>query len=101
MEKRYSIKIFRRARRSLEKIRKNISRESLFYADKTVEKIISSINNLNLFTNRGANLSNITGLEIPHKYIMVHRYAIIYVVRNNVVKIVDIFHTAQDLSKWS
>lgn len=90
-----NIKIRKRAKKELKYIRKYISKDSIFYANKTVDDIIERISNLSYFPEMGKQI------EINHttvRQIIYKSYRIFYQVNSNNIYILSIFHHSRDIS---
>lgn len=84
-----------KARDSLIQIRKYIARDSVFYADKTVEEIFKRANNLGYFPYMGKKVE-IQGKEV--RQIIYKSYKVFYEIKFNRVYILQIFHHSRDVS---
>lgn len=89
------IKIRQRAKRELKSIRRYISKDSTFYANKTVDEIIERIQMLIYFPEIGKQI------KINHtmvRQIIYKSYRIFYQVNSNNIYILSIFHHSRDIS---
>lgn len=80
---------------SLIQIREYIARDSIFYADKTVEEILKRANNLSIFPYMGKQVE-IHGKKM--RQIIYKSYKIFYKIKFNRVYILQIFHHSRDIS---
>ncbi len=85
----------KRARKELKTIRKYISKDSIYYANKTVDEIIKRIQVLKYFPEMGRQI------KIDEKnirQIIYKSYRIFYQLDSNNIYILSIFHHSRDIS---
>ena len=81
----------------LQEIKAYISRDSLFYAVRLVEKLISSVESLEMFPEMGRKVPEANQENI--REIIYRPYRIIYQFEKETVIIVTIIHSGRDLSQ--
>lgn len=89
------IEIQKRAKRELKSIRRYISKDSIFYANKTVNEIIKRTQMLKNFPEMGkqVEINNTIVRQIIYK-----SYRIFYQIDSNNIYILSIFHHSRDIS---
>lgn len=85
----------KRAKRELKAIRKYISRNSIYYANKTVDEVIEKIQLLKNFPEMGKQIE-IDGKIV--RQIIYKSYRIFYQLDSNNIYILSIFHHSRDIS---
>jgi len=68
-------------------------------AVKIASEIDSAVESLEEMPNRGANYSLLIGRDTDLKYLMVYKYAIIYRVEGDIVRVLAVVHTSRNLIK--
>ena len=84
-----------KARDNLIQIREYIARDSIFYANKTVEEILKRAKGLADFPYMGKEV-NLNGKK--SRQIIYKSYKIFYKIQFNKIYILKIFHTSRDIS---
>lgn len=84
-----------KSRNSLVQIREYIARDSIFYANKTVEEILKRTNNLSDFPYMGK-VVEIHGNKM--RQIIYKSYKIFYQIKFDRIYILQIFHHSRDIS---
>lgn len=90
-----NVKIRKRAKRELKSIRNYISKDSIFYANKTVNEIIEKLQMLKCFPEIGKQIE-LDGKIV--RQIIYKSYRIFYQVNSNNIYILSIFHHSRDIS---
>ena len=90
-----NIKIRKRAKRELKSIRKYISKDSIFYANKTIDEIIERTLMLKYFPEIGKQIE-LDGKIV--RQIIYKSYRIFYQIDSNNIYILSIFHHSRDIS---
>lgn len=85
----------KRAIKELKTIRKYISKDSIYYANKTVDEIIKVIQVLKYFPEMGRQIK-IDGKNV--RQIIYKSYRIFYQLDSNNIYILSIFHHSRDIS---
>lgn len=83
------------ARQDLIQIREYISRDSIFYANKTIKEILKRANNLGYFPYMGKEVE-IHGKKV--RQIIYKSYKIFYKLKFNRIYILQVFHHSRDIS---
>ena len=91
----YKVILGIKARTSLIQIREYIAKDSIFYANKTVEEILKRVNDLANFPYMGKKVE-IHGKKV--RQIIYKSYKIFYKLEFNRVYILQIFHHSRDIS---
>ena len=80
---------------SLIQIREYIAKDSIFYANKTIEEILKRTNNLGYFPYMGKEVE-IHGKKV--RQIIYKSYKIFYKLKFNRIYILQVFHHSRDIS---
>ena len=80
---------------SLIQIREYIAKDSIFYANKTIEEILKRANNLGYFPYMGKEVE-IHGKKV--RQIIYKSYKIFYKLKFNRIYILQVFHHSRDIS---
>ncbi len=89
------IKIRKRAKIELKAIRQYIAKDSIYYANKTVDEIVEKIQLLKHFPEMGKQIE-IDGEKV--RQIIYKSYRIFYKLDSNNIYILSIFHHSRDIS---
>ncbi|MEA1998910.1 MAG: type II toxin-antitoxin system RelE/ParE family toxin [Euryarchaeota archaeon] len=81
----------------LECIRDHIKRDSEFYANRFVERIIEAVEGLEQFPEMGRWVPEAEAENI--RELLFHSYRIIYRVETNIILILTVIHGARDLTR--
>ncbi len=82
------------AKEDMKQIEEYISRDSIYYANKTIEGIIEKTKNLSIFPYMGRKIPEYNNVNL--REIIYKSYRILYKVNSNVY-ILNIFHHSRDL----
>ena len=91
----YKVILGIKSRSSLIQIREYIAKDSIFYANKTVEEILKRVNDLATFPYMGRQVE-VHGKKL--RQIIYKSYKIFYKLEFNRVYILQIFHHSRDIS---
>ena len=83
----------------LAEIKKYIAKDSVQNANKVVDKILASFENIGIFPNSGTHLSNRIDCSNDLKYKIVYSYAVIYKIEGNNVVIATVLHLKRDFNR--
>lgn len=89
-----NIELKQNAREDLRQIRRYIARDSIYYADKTIEEIIKRIRNLSLFPYMGRKIPEYDKIYL--REIIYKSYRILYKVNSNIY-ILNVIHHSRDI----
>lgn len=82
------------AKEDMTQIEEYISRDSIYYANKTIEEIIKRIKNLSIFPYMGRKIPEYDNINL--REIIYKSYRILYKVNSNIY-ILNIFHHSRDI----
>ena len=88
-----NIELKQNAREDLEQIRKYISKDSIYYADKTIEEIVKKTKNLETFPYMGRKIPEFDNTNF--RELIYKSYRILYKVNSNIY-ILNVFHHSRD-----
>lgn len=89
-----NIELKQNAKEDLEHIRECISRDSIYYADKTIEEIVKKVTNLSVFPYMGRKIPEYNNTYL--REIIYKSYRILYKVNSNVF-ILNVMHHSREL----
>lgn len=89
-----NIELKQNAKEDMRQIEEYISRDSIYYANKTIEEIIKRIKNLSMFPYMGIKIPEYDNINL--REIIYKSYRILYKVNSNIY-ILNIFHHSRDI----
>jgi plasmid stabilization system protein ParE len=82
------------ARRDLQSIRDYVARDSAYYADRLVERIVGAVDNLSVFPELGRIVPEVARPDI--RELLCGNYRVMYRLQTDRVLIVAVVHAARD-----
>ena len=89
-----NIELKQNAKEDMRQIEEYISRDSIYYANKTIEEIIKRIKNLSIFPYMGRKIPEYDNINL--REIIYKSYRILYKVNSN-IHILNVFHCSRDI----
>lgn len=93
----YKLRISEQAHKDIESIYNYVLKDGITIAKKQAELIYSSLENLELFPEMGANLANHTTKKNDYKFLSIKKtYVVFYKIEGDEVRVMRIFRGEQD-----